>query len=123
MNVNGLNMTSFRYFQLFLVSIFCGLTFVTYTVNRADILTYSENTLTQYVASIDAATNWQDDGKALYLSLDKQFSFQFFQYIDSNDSDNSYTHGRLLSQHDDVISELFQIDIPYTQSLKMVDYK
>lgn len=118
MNVNGLNMTSFRYFQLFLVSIFCGLTFVTYTVNRADILTYSENTLAQYVASIDAVTGWKDDGKALYLTLDKQFSFQFFQYIDSNDSDNSYTHGRLLSQHDDVISELFQIDIPYTQSLE-----
>ena len=110
-------MTSFRYYQLFLVSIFCVLTFITYSINRADIDKHSELALAQYRASIATKSIWQGNGKDLYQDLDQQFSFQFFQYIDSNDSDNSYTKGQLLFDHGDITSNFFNVDIPYTQSL------
>lgn len=117
MIVNGLIMTSFRYSQLFLVFVFCGLTFITYSINQADFAHSREQELTKYTASIATQSNWQGNGKALYQHLTTSFNFQFFQYIDTNDSDNSFTHGKLLAESRSIIKNIYQIDIPLTRTL------
>ncbi|PKG57985.1 EAL domain-containing protein [Shewanella sp. GutDb-MelDb] len=110
-------MTSFRYSQLFLVFVFCGLTFITYSINQADFAHSREQELTKYTASIATQSNWQGNGKALYQHLTTSFNFQFFQYIDTNDSDNSFTHGKLLAESRSIIKNIYQIDIPLTRTL------
>jgi diguanylate cyclase (GGDEF)-like protein len=117
MIVNGLIMTSFRYYQLFLVFVFSGLTYVTYSINQADLANSRQQELSKYTASIATDSNWQGNGKALYQHLNKSFKFQFFQYIDSNDSTNSFTNGQLLADSGGVIKNIYQIDIPFTQTL------
>ncbi|QQX78395.1 GGDEF domain-containing protein [Shewanella sp. KX20019] len=110
-------MTSFRYYQLFLVLVFCGLTFVTFSDNQTNLASRSDQELSKYTASIADQSNWLGDGQALYQHLDQSFNFQFFQYIDSNDKDNSYTKGNLLSEGGSFINQLYQIEMPVTQTL------
>lgn len=115
--VNGFIMTSFKYYQLFLIFVFGGLTFIAYSANQADLANSSEQELTKYTASIASKNHWQGTGKALYQDLTKNFNFQFFQYIDSNDSDNSFTVGKLLTNSgDNIIKNSYQIDIPDIQN-------
>ncbi|MCL1059211.1 GGDEF domain-containing protein [Shewanella gelidimarina] len=110
-------MTSFRYSQLFLVFVFCGLTYITYSINQTNFAHSREQELTKYTASIATQSNWQGNGKALYQHLTTSFNFQFFQYIDTNDSDNSFTHGKLLAESKSIIQNIYQIDIPLTRTL------
>ncbi|MCL1048973.1 GGDEF domain-containing protein [Shewanella abyssi] len=110
-------MTSFRYYLLFLVFVFCGLTLVTFSNNQTNLAHRSAQELATYTASIAAESHGLGDGKALYQHLDKSFNFQFFQYIDSDDNDNSFTKGKLLSEGGSFINGLYQIEIPVTQAL------
>jgi len=110
-------MTSFRYYFLFLIIVFSALTFSNYSSHQAELSQYRQHTLAKYTHEITSAKHWPSTGQALYLHLDKDFDFQFFQYIDGNNNDNNYTQGKLLFVPSSMISRLFHIEIPHTQTL------
>ncbi|WOT06677.1 GGDEF domain-containing protein [Shewanella youngdeokensis] len=110
-------MTSSKYYQFFLFVLFCAISFITYSLNQAELDQVNDKQLSQYNSSIVEQSAWQGTGLALYEHLDKQFDFQFFQYIDSTDSDNSFTIGHLIAQQNDVIQQLYQTDMASTQTL------
>ncbi|WP_299811373.1 EAL domain-containing protein [uncultured Shewanella sp.] len=110
-------MTTSKLFQLFLVLLFSGLTFISYLDEKQKLTAQVQLQIEQYANSIKQQKQWQGKGEALYDILKQQFSFQFFQYIDKTDSSNNFTQGELVPKEKVNLAKLFSIQSPYTQIL------
>ncbi|MGX9460298.1 EAL domain-containing protein [Shewanella sp. A14] len=104
-----------RSFQLVLFIVFGLLIYRVYTVEKNEAHVQGELAQAKYLQYVQAIDDWQDSGEALYQHMSKNFTFQFFQYINHNDSSNNFTHGSLLSPSDDIASSIFHIDIGHVK--------
>ncbi|GIU16214.1 MULTISPECIES: EAL domain-containing protein [unclassified Shewanella] len=110
-------MTTSKLFQLFLVLLFSGLTFLSYLDEKQKLTAQAQQELEQYANNIKQQKNWQGKGESLYDILKQQYNFQFFQYIDTSDSNNNFTQGQLVPTEKAYLTKLFSIQSPHTQAL------
>ncbi|ABV87672.1 EAL domain-containing protein [Shewanella pealeana] len=110
-------MTTSKLFQLFLVLLFSGLTFLSYQDEKLKLSTQAQLQLDQYANTIKQQQQWQGKGEALFDTLTQQFNFQFFQYIDTSDSGNNFTHGQLAPTEKVNLAKFFSLQSPHTQAL------
>ncbi|MEZ9596347.1 EAL domain-containing protein [Shewanella sp. 10N.261.52.F9] len=110
-------MPTSKFFQLFLILLFSALTFLSYQNEKRNLDTKNASLLKQYAEIINKENQWQGSGESLYQQLQPAVGFQFFQYIDSNDSGNNFTRGTLQTNNTSPLSQLFITDLADTRSL------
>ncbi|WP_108946427.1 EAL domain-containing protein [Shewanella halifaxensis] len=110
-------MPTSKLFQLLLLLIFTAITLLSFQQEKQNLSLQNNDLLESYINKISEQENWQGEGKALYALMKPQVDFQFFQYIDSNDSNNNYTHGSLGSAPTSLLTSLFASNIAETHVL------
>jgi RNase E specificity factor CsrD len=98
-------------FQLVLFIVFGSLIFRIYTVENNQVQEQGEIARASYQQYIQTIDDWNGSGEALYQRMSKDFSFQFFQYINNTDSNDNFTYGSLLRPAEDFASKFFDIEL------------
>ena len=104
-------------FQLVLFIVFGILLFRLYSVENIEVQEQGEIARTHYAKYVQTYRSWDSSGEALYQQMSKDFTFQFFQFIHSTDSNLNFTHGSLQRQEDDFASKIFNIELGHIENL------
>ncbi|WP_299572476.1 EAL domain-containing protein [uncultured Shewanella sp.] len=103
-------------FQLVLFVIFGLLLYRIYDLENKEMQLQGSLAIQNYSQHLNQMTEWNEDGEALYKELSKTFTFKFFQYIHSNDSELNYTFGSLAKSDDEFEDKIFKIELSDTKS-------
>ncbi|MDX1282411.1 GGDEF domain-containing protein [Shewanella colwelliana] len=106
-------------FHFLLVVIFISITLVLYRAEAERVTKLATEQFNSYTSSSVWLTSLPENGEALYSRLKQTYSFQFFQYIHSQDSSFNFTYGQLMSQRSDIIKRLFIQELGDTRALSM----
>ncbi|WP_076413809.1 EAL domain-containing protein [Shewanella sp. UCD-KL12] len=106
-----------RLFHLLLIVIFFSLTSLSYVESKSSLNAKAQQRLLSYQALISNTQFEATDGMNLLSSLEKHFSFQFFQYIHENDSSYNLTEGELFPQYTNPLAQVFPVELPDTRNL------
>ena len=98
-------------FQIILFIIFGLLLFQIYTIENNEAQAQGEIARKQFTDDLARYSHWTGQGENLYNTLNKQFSFQFFQYIDQTDSENNFSYGSLAKKEQIFADKIFEIDL------------
>lgn len=104
-------------FQTILFIIFGLLIFQIYTIENNEAQAQGEIARKQFTDDLARYSHWTGQGENLYNTLNKQFSFQFFQYIDQTDSENNFSYGSLAKKEQIFADKIFEIDLGHIQQL------
>ncbi|WP_076536416.1 GGDEF domain-containing protein [Shewanella sp. UCD-KL21] len=103
-------------FQLVLFVIFSLLLFRIYDLENKEMQRQGHIAIENYTQQVNSITEWNSDGQALFQQLSQIFSFQFFQYIHSTDSDNNFTYGTLAKTDADFEDKIFSIELGHIKT-------
>lgn len=104
-------------FHLVLLIVFSVISLFSYQYEHQRASAVASQSLQHYIQSPLWQTSLPTDGETLFSLLNRDYHFQFFQYIHQLDGALSYTSGQLHPVNDDIIAALFSQDLSDTRVL------
>ncbi|MGL5360666.1 MAG: EAL domain-containing protein, partial [Shewanella sp.] len=104
-------------YPVFLFVIFLALFAWVYQSENNQLQLQQQQELTELISQLANYSQWQGSGAELYQLLSVNHPFQFFQYIDDNDSGLNHTYGSLVASDMPPLATLFSLDLAHTQKL------
>ncbi|MGL4638924.1 MAG: EAL domain-containing protein [Shewanella sp.] len=104
-------------YPVFLFVVFLALLAWVYQNQHSQLELQQQQELTQLTHQLATYSEWHGSGAELYQLLSVSHPFQFFQYIDDNDSGLNHTYGSLIPLERHPLSKLFSLDLAHTQKL------